>query len=121
MATVNELTSGGYQVTVTGTELALIRTALDEAERVAHFGIEVLDEAYQSRDGEPSPNSPLLQKIDTLAMREASLGWLQKTMAEVEGHGAGPERWLPDTEVADVAPAAPVLAGRDAELPLERL
>jgi hypothetical protein len=85
VATVQELTSGGYQVTVTGTELALIRTALDEAERVSHFGIEVLDEADRNRDGEPSPNSRLLREIDALAMREASLRSLQKTMAEVSG------------------------------------
>ncbi len=87
VATVEELTSGGYQVTVTGTELALLRGALDEAERVSRFGIEVLDEADRSRDGEPSPNSRLVREIDALAMREASLRSLQKTMAEVDGSG----------------------------------
>ena len=87
MATVSELTSGGYKVTVTGTEFALIRTALDEAERVTRFGIEVLDEADRNRDGEPSPDSPLLREIDALAMREASLRSLQKTMSEVDAGG----------------------------------
>ena len=82
VATVNELVSGGYQVTVTGTEIALIRSALDEAERVTRFGIEVLDEADRGRDGEPSADSPLLREIDALAMREAALRSLQKTMAE---------------------------------------
>jgi hypothetical protein len=90
VATVRELTSGGYQVTMTGSELALIRTALGEAQRMSHFGIEVLDEADRNRDGEPSPNSRLLREIDGLAMREASLRWLQKTMAEAPDGGGGP-------------------------------
>ena len=81
MATVKQLASGGYQVMMSETELALIRAALDEAERVSRFGIEVLDEADRSRIGESSVNSRLLQEIDTLAMREASLRSLQKTMA----------------------------------------
>ena len=121
MATVSELTSGGYKVTVTGTEFALIRTALDEAERVTRFGIEVLDEADRNRDGEPSPDSPLLREIDALAMREASLRSLQKTLAEVLGDDARSDRRLPDAEVTDVAPTAPVMAWRDSELPLEGL
>jgi uncharacterized protein (DUF1786 family) len=82
VASVKELASGGYQVTVSETELALMRTALAEAERVSRFGIEVLDEADRNRAGEPSVNSRLLQEIDVLAMREASLRSLQKTMAE---------------------------------------
>jgi hypothetical protein len=84
VATVKELTSGRYQVTVTGTELALISSALDEAERVSRFGIEVLDEADRGRDGEPAEGSRLLREIDALAMREASLRSLQKTMAEAD-------------------------------------
>jgi hypothetical protein len=83
VAMVKELASGGYQVMVSESELALMRSALAEAERVSRFGIEVLDEADRSRDGEPSANSRLLQEIDVLAMREASLRSLQKTMAEV--------------------------------------
>ena len=82
---VNQLTSGAYRVTVTGTELALLRSALDEAERVSRFGIEVLDEADKSADSAPSPSSRLLSEIDALAMREASLRSLQKTMAEIGG------------------------------------
>jgi hypothetical protein len=84
VASVKQLTSGGYRVTVTGSELSLIRSALDEAERVSRFGIEVLDEADRSRDGDLSVDSRLLREIDTLAMREASLRSLQKTMAEVD-------------------------------------
>ena len=87
VAIVKELTSGGYLVTVTGTELALISSALDEAERVTRFGIEVLDEADKRGDSEPSVDNALLREIDVLAMREASLRSLQKTMAEVDGGG----------------------------------
>lgn len=84
MASVKQLTGGGYRVTVTGSELSLIRSALDEAERVSRFGIEVLDEADRSGDDERSADSRLLREIDGLAMREASLRSLQKTMAEVD-------------------------------------
>jgi hypothetical protein len=81
---VKQLGGGGYRVTVTGSELSLIRSALDEAERVSRFGIEVLDEADRSGAGEHSADSRLLREIDALAMREASLRSLQKTMAEVD-------------------------------------
>jgi hypothetical protein len=74
---------------MTGTQLALIRSALGEAERVPRFGIEVLDEADRSRDGKSSENCRLHQKIDALAMREASLRSLRKTMSEVD-HGGKP-------------------------------
>lgn len=84
MARVRQLTGGGYQVTMTGTELALIKGALDEAERVSRFGIEVLDEADHARDAEPSENSKLRREIEALAMREASLRSLQKTMSEID-------------------------------------
>ena len=87
MATVKELTSGGYQLTVNGTELALLRSALDEAERVSRFGIEVLDGVDRSQGGESSKDSRLLREIDALAMREASIRWLQKAMADVDGGG----------------------------------
>jgi hypothetical protein len=79
-----QLASGRYRVTVTDTELTLIKSALQEAERVTRFGIEVLDETDRSRNGEHSADSPLLREIDALAMREASLRSLQKTLAEVE-------------------------------------
>lgn len=101
VATVRELTSGGYQVTVTGSELSLIRSALDEAERVSRFGIEVLDEADRSRESDPSVDSRLLREIDALAMREASLRSLQKTMAEFDGHGK-----LAPTQHTDLDPAS---------------
>jgi hypothetical protein len=87
VATVKELTSGGYQLTVSRAELALLRSALDEAERVSRFGIEVLDGVDRSQDSKSSEDSRLLREIDALAMREASLSWLQKAMAEVEGGG----------------------------------
>jgi hypothetical protein len=72
---------------MTGTELALIKSAIDEAERVSRFGIEVLDEADHTRDAEPSENSKLRREIEALAMREASLRSLQKTLSEIEGLG----------------------------------
>ena len=84
VARVRELTGGGYQVTMTGTEFTLIKNALDEAERVSRFGMEVLDDVDNSRDAEPAMNSRLRQEIDNLAMREASLRSLQKTMSEVD-------------------------------------
>jgi hypothetical protein len=87
VASVRELTGGGYQVSVNRVELALLRSALDEAERVSRFGIEVLDGVDRSQDGASSEDSRLLAEIDALAMREASLRSLQKTMAEVDGGG----------------------------------
>ena len=87
MARVRQLTGGGYQVTMTETELALIKTALAETERVTRFGIEVLDGADQARDAEPAENSLIGQEIETLAMREASLRSLQKTMSEIDSDG----------------------------------
>jgi len=87
VATVKELASGGCQLTVTGTELALLRSALDEAERVSRFGIEVLDGVNRSQDSDSSEDSRLLREIDALAMREELLRSLQKTMAEVVGGG----------------------------------
>jgi hypothetical protein len=92
VARVRELTGGGYQVTMTETELALIKTALDEAERVSRFGIDVLDEADQARDDEPGQNSRLRREIEALAMREASLRSLQKTMSDVDQTGKAPPR-----------------------------
>ena len=83
MATV-KLASDDYQVTMTETEFALIKDALDEAERVSRFGMEVLDEVDTSRDGEPAENSRLRREIDGLAMREAALRSLQKTLSEVD-------------------------------------
>ena len=87
MASVRQLTGSKYQVMVSGTELALIRAALDEAERVSRFGMEVLDEVDISRDGESYDNSRLRHEIDGLAMREASLRSLRKTISEIDRGG----------------------------------
>jgi hypothetical protein len=87
VARVKHLGASGYQVTMTATEFALVKSALDEAERVSRFGLEVLDDADNSRDAEPSEDSRLRREIDALAMREASLRSLQKTMAEVDRGG----------------------------------
>jgi hypothetical protein len=105
VASVKELASGGYQVMVSESELALMRTALAEAERVSRFGIEVLDEADRSRDVETPVNSRLLQEIDALAMREASLRSLQKTMAEAERDGGLVSAQKPHTVTADAGAA----------------
>ena len=87
VATVKQLTASRYQVTMTGTELALVKNALAEAERVSRFGMEVLDDVDNSPGAEPSEDSRLRQEIEALAMREASLRSLLKTMAEVDRGG----------------------------------
>jgi hypothetical protein len=87
VATVKQLTASRYQVTMTPAELALVKNALAEAERVSRFGMEVLDDVDKSPGAEPSENSRLRQEIDGLAMREASLRSLLKTMAEVDDGG----------------------------------
>lgn len=95
---VRQLTGGGYQIMMTGTELALIKNALNEAERVSRFGIEVLDEADHARDAEPAENSRLRLEIDALAMREASLRSLQKTMSETDRGGKPAPAQHPDID-----------------------
>lgn len=76
--------SGSYcQMTMTGTELALIRSALCEAERVSRLRIEVLGETDCCRDGKSPDKRALHRKIDALAMREASLRSLRKTLSEL--------------------------------------
>ncbi len=87
MARVRQLAGDGFQLTMTGTELALVKSALREAERVSRFGIEVLDGADQDRNGEATGNSRLEREIEGLVMREASLRSLQKTMSEVDAAG----------------------------------
>jgi hypothetical protein len=87
VARVRELTGGGYQATMTGSELGLIKTALAEAERVARLGIEVLDGADQAEEAEPAENSRIREEIESLAMREASLRWMQKALSEIDGGG----------------------------------
>jgi hypothetical protein len=87
VATVKELTASRYQITMTETELALVKNALGEAERVSRFGMEVLDDVDNNPGAEQPENSRLRREIDALAMREASLRSLQKTMAEVDRGG----------------------------------
>jgi hypothetical protein len=87
VARISELTGGGYQIMATGTEIALINNALSEAERVSRFGMEVLDDVDTSRDSPPAQNSRLRREIEALAMREASLRSLQKTMSEIDRGG----------------------------------
>lgn len=95
---------------VMSAELALLRSALDEAERVSRFGIEVLDGVDRGRDGESSEDGRLLREIDALAMREASLRSLQKTMAEVDGGCTPPPQ----------QPAGPGQVSSGAVLPVPR-
>ncbi len=84
MAAVRQLTSGGYLVQVSETELALIKTALEQTGRVSRFGMEVLDGADQDRHGRRAENARLRREIEALAIREASLRSLHETMAEAE-------------------------------------
>jgi DNA repair exonuclease SbcCD ATPase subunit len=72
---------------MTEAELVLVKNALAEAERVARLGMEVLDDVDKSPAAEPPENSRLRREIEALAMREASLRSLQKTMAEVDRVG----------------------------------
>jgi hypothetical protein len=83
VATVKQLTESEYQVAMTATELAMVKNALDEAERVSRFGIEVLADVDNSRDGDPSEDR-LRREIEVLAMREVSLRSLQETLADVD-------------------------------------
>jgi len=108
VARVRQLTGGGYQVTMTETELALVKTALDEAERVSRFGMEVLDDVGNGRDSEPAMNSRLRQEIDNLAMREASLRSLQKTMSETDRGGKPAPRHFADLDQFSPGAALPV-------------
>ena len=108
VARVRQLSGGGYQVTMTGTELALIKTALDEAERVSRFGIEVLDDVDNGGDGQPAMNSRLRQEIDNLAMREASLRSLQKAMSEIDRGGEAAPKRFADLDQFSLGAALPV-------------
>ena len=84
VAGVRELTSGGYLVQVSETELALIKTALEQTGRVSRFGMEVLEEADHFSHARRVKNTRLRGEIEALAIREASLRSLQETMAEAE-------------------------------------
>lgn len=87
VATVKQLTASGYQVTITGTELAFVRNALREAERFSSFGIEVLGDVDNTWDAEPSENARLRREIEALARRRALLRSLQRTMAGIDPCG----------------------------------
>lgn len=82
MATVRQLPSGRFSVQVSQTELALIKTALQQSERLSRFGTETLDVAGQATNGRRLANTRLLREAETLAMREASLRSLQNAMAD---------------------------------------
>ena len=84
VAAVRQLTSGEYLIQVSEAELALIKTALEQTERVSRFGMQALDGADQDRHGRRVENTRLRREIEALAMREASVRSLQETMAEVE-------------------------------------
>lgn len=86
MATVRQLANGEYSVHVTEAELSLMKTALENTERVSRFGMEVLDEADRAMDGRRPDNARLRREIEALAIREASVRSLRKTMAAAE-HG----------------------------------
>jgi hypothetical protein len=84
VATVKRRTGSEYQVTMTATELAMVRNALDGAERLSRFGIEVLADVDNSRDDDLPKDSRLWREIEVLAMREASLRSLRKTLTDVD-------------------------------------
>jgi hypothetical protein len=84
VAAVRPLASGGYLVKVSETELALIKTALEQTERVSRFGMELLDAADHDRHGRRVENTRLRREIEALAIREASLRSLHETMAETQ-------------------------------------
>lgn len=98
VATVRERTAAGYQVTITGTELALVRNALQEAERFSRFGIEVLGDVDNTRDAEPSQNERLSRENEAVATRVASLRSLQRTMAEVDRCGESAPKQVADLD-----------------------
>ncbi len=98
MATVKQLTASGYQFTITGTELALVRNALREAERFSSFGIEVLGDVDNTWDAEPSENGRLRREIEALATRIALLRSLQRTMAGTDPCGESAPRQVADLD-----------------------
>lgn len=84
MAIVTERNRGRYSIQVSEAELSLIRSALQQTERVSHFGMEVLDEADQAMGRRRVDRTRLRREIEVLAVREAALRSLQETIAEVE-------------------------------------
>lgn len=84
MAAATQQASGGYLVELSESELALIRTALEQTERVSRFSIEVLDGADRATDGGRVRGSRLRREVKALALQEASLRSLQRALAEPE-------------------------------------
>ena len=82
MATVRQLPSGGFSVQVSQPELALIKTALQQMERLSRFGTEALDEADHATNGRRTENMRLRREAETRAMREASLRSFEQTLAD---------------------------------------
>jgi hypothetical protein len=84
VAAVTQQANGGYLVELSETELALIKTALEQAERVSRFGVEVLDRADRATDGRPVRGNRLRREVRALALREASIRSLHRALAEAE-------------------------------------
>jgi hypothetical protein len=84
VAIVRQSTTGQYLIQVSETEFSLIKTAIEQAERVSRLGMEVLDEAYQAMDGSGLDRRRLRRETEALAVREASLRSLQETISETE-------------------------------------
>lgn len=98
VATVKQLTGSGYQVTITGTELALVRNALREAERFSSFGIEVVGDVDNTWDAEPSENGRLRREIEALATGMPLLRSLQRAMAGIDACGESAPKQVPDLD-----------------------
>lgn len=79
---MRQLPRGGYSVQVSETELVLIKTALQQTERLSRFGMEALDATDLTTNGRRLEKTRLRREAEALAMREASLRSLQNTMAE---------------------------------------
>jgi hypothetical protein len=88
VATARQMSGGGYLVQLSETELALIKTALEQEEWLSRFGIEVLNGADQAPDGRRPDNTRLRREIEGLALRQASLKVLRNAFATVE-YGEG--------------------------------
>jgi hypothetical protein len=84
VATVRQLPSGGFSVQISQPELALIKTALQQSQRLSRFGMEALEAADHATNGRRAESTRLRREAETLAMREASLRSLRQAMAEAD-------------------------------------
>ncbi len=84
VAEVRQLTNRRYLVEVSETELALIKAALEQTERVARLGIEVLEQTHRAADSRQVENIRLSREVQALALRGASLRSLRTALAEAE-------------------------------------